>query len=82
MTSVRRGSAGSRFFPVSVTPAPALARSYSSDEAVIAMNDLLEELYPRFQNHYFAQMHRNNHDPPASEPDLDQIPLPLPDPPF
>ena len=27
------------------------------DEAVIAVNDFIEELYTRFQNHYFAQMH-------------------------
>ena len=32
------------------------------DEAAIAINDFLEELYTRFQNHYFAQMHRYYHD--------------------
>lgn len=49
------------------------------DEAVIALNDFLEELYTRFQNHYFAQMHRYYHDGPAPQ---DQMPLPLDDPPF
>ena len=28
------------------------------DEAIIAINDFLEEFYIRFQEHYFAQMHR------------------------
>ncbi len=50
------------------------------DEAVIALNDFLEELYTHFQNHYFAQMHRYYHDRPL--PDRDQMPLPLDDPPF
>lgn len=48
------------------------------DEAVVALNDFLEELYARFQNHYFAQMHRYDHDRPRDK----QIPLPLNDPPF
>jgi hypothetical protein len=30
-----------------------------SDEAVIALDQFLEEFYARFQNHYFAQMHRH-----------------------
>jgi hypothetical protein len=52
------------------------------DEAVIAINDFIEDLYVRFQNHYFAQMHRydqqrrHQHDPC-----LQQIPLPLKAPP-
>jgi hypothetical protein len=50
------------------------------DEAVIAIDNFLEELYTRFQNHYFAQMHRYYHDRPTAELDLDQ--LPLADPPF
>lgn len=52
------------------------------DEAVIAVNDFLEEFYTRFQNHYFAQMHR--YDQGRSDPDRynDQIALPLDDPPF
>lgn len=50
------------------------------DEAVLAINDLLEELYRRFQNHYFAQMHRCYHDRHACGLAPDQTPLP--DPPF
>lgn len=52
------------------------------DEAVIAINDFLEELYMRFQNHYFAQMHRYYQDRPVPDPDLQQTPPSLPDPPF
>lgn len=50
------------------------------DEAVVALNHFLEELYARFQNHYFAQMHRYYHDRPDRGDD--QMPLPLDDPPF
>ena len=53
-----------------------------SDEAVIAINDLLEQFYTHFQNHYFAQMHRyyaDSHEPARC---TDQMPLPLDDPPF
>jgi hypothetical protein len=55
------------------------------DEAVIAINDFIEEFYVRFQNHYFAQMHRYRQDrPPAHGRYDEQIPLPLddPNPPF
>jgi hypothetical protein len=38
------------------------------DEAVIALNDLLEEFYTRFQNHYFVSWLRNQVDTP--DPDL------------
>jgi hypothetical protein len=48
------------------------------DEAVIALNNFLEEFYASFQNHYFAQMHRYYHD----RPDDNQLPLPIDDPPF
>lgn len=51
------------------------------DEAVIAINDFIEELYTRFPNHYFAQMHRYDHDHRA-DPDDGQIALPLDAPPF
>lgn len=51
------------------------------DEAVIALNAFLEEFYVRFQNHYFAQMHRYYHDHPDPAPP-DPTPLPLDDPPF
>lgn len=51
------------------------------DEAVIALNDFLEQFYTCFQNHYFAQMHRDdaNSRPVRSN---NQMPLPLDDPPF
>jgi hypothetical protein len=49
---------------------------------VIAINTFLEELYVRFQNRYFAQMHRYYHDRPAPDSDLELMTLPLPDPPF
>jgi len=54
------------------------------DEAVIAINDFIEELYARFQSRYFSQMHRYYHDRPTASQDLNQLPLPLPlpDPPF
>jgi len=52
------------------------------DEAVIALNDFIEELYARFQSHYFAQMHRYYQDRPGPHPYEDQMPLPLDDPPF
>jgi len=31
------------------------------DEAVVAIDQFLEAFYHRFQNHYFAQMHRWYH---------------------
>ncbi len=53
------------------------------DEAVAAIHEFLEELYLRFQNHYFAQMHRWYHDPDEPQahhdPTLSQPPE---DPPF
>jgi hypothetical protein len=52
------------------------------DEAIIAINDFLEEFYVRFQEHYFAQMHRYDHDRPRPDPDLGQMTLPLSDLPF
>jgi hypothetical protein len=53
-----------------------------SDEAVIAIDAFLEEFYVRFQNHYFDQMHRYYHDRPDGHPGLQQMTLPLSDPPF
>lgn len=52
------------------------------DEAVIALNDFIEEFYTRFQNHYFAQLHRYHHPRPDRDACSVQIPLPLADPPF
>ena len=53
-----------------------------SDEAVVAIENFLEDFYIRFQNHYFAQMHRYYYDHPAANPDYPQMTLPLSDPPF
>lgn len=50
------------------------------DEAVIAINDFLEEFYRCFQNHYFGQMHRYEQAVRASNPSRD--PGPESDPPF
>ena len=50
------------------------------DEAVIAINDFLEEFYRCFQNHYFAQMHRYDQQRRAANSECD--PRPLSDPPF
>jgi hypothetical protein len=50
------------------------------DEAVMAINDFLEEFYRCFQNHYFAQMHRYEQAQRASNPPRD--PMPESDPPF
>jgi hypothetical protein len=58
------------------------------DAAVIAVNDFIEEFYTRFQNHYFAQMHRydRERERERGRADLDpytsQTALPLDDPPF
>ena len=51
------------------------------DEAVVAIEQFLEAFYQRFQNHYFAQMHRWYH---ARQPprDHDHSPPPLDDPPL
>jgi hypothetical protein len=55
-----------------------------SDEAVLALEHFIEDLYNSFQNHYFAQLHR--HDYPSTlqrDPFNDQLSLPLDDdPPF
>lgn len=51
-----------------------------TDEAAIAINDFIEAFYTRFQNHYFAQMHRYDHD--RHDPYTSQTALPLDDPPF
>ena len=52
-----------------------------TDEVVIAIDDLLEAFYDRFLHRYFPQMTRycaTRHQPD----ELQQIPLPLEDPPF
>ena len=51
------------------------------DEAVIAINNFLEEFWRCFQNHYFAQMLRYERDlRRASRSECD--PRPFSDPPF
>jgi hypothetical protein len=55
-----------------------------SDEAVLALERLIEDLYHSFQNHYFAQLHQCSY-PGMLQRDLssDQLDLPLQeDPPF
>lgn len=52
------------------------------DQAVAALSDLLDVFYVRFQDHYFAQLHRYYHDWPEPDQYNDQIALPLDDPPF
>jgi hypothetical protein len=42
------------------------------DEAVVALNDFLEDFHTAFQNHYFVQLHRWYH---PQRPDDDQPPL-------
>ena len=51
------------------------------DEAVISIDAFLEEFHVRFQNRYFAQIHRYYHEEPDTDPDLPQV-TPLADPPF
>lgn len=53
-----------------------------SDEAVIAINDFLEQFCTHFQNHYFGQMHRYYADVRDQARCNDQMHLPLDDPPF
>lgn len=53
------------------------------DEAVVAIDQFLEAFYHRFQNHYFAQLHRWYHPLEQREHYNDPMPSrPLPDPPF
>jgi hypothetical protein len=53
------------------------------DEAVVAIDLLLEAFYNRFQNHYFAQMHRYYHALDERVANRGPPPtLPLKDPPF
>ncbi|MDZ7753532.1 MAG: hypothetical protein U5S82_18275 [Gammaproteobacteria bacterium] len=44
------------------------------DEAVVALNEFLEDFYTAFQNHYFSQLHRWYHD---QRPHDNQLTLPL-----
>ena len=52
------------------------------DEAVAALSDILDEFYVRFQDHYFAQLHRYYHDRPVPDRYNNQIALPFDNPPF
>ena len=55
-----------------------------SDEAVLALESLIEDLYHSFQNHYFAQLHRCTYPGVLQrDPSSDQLRLQLEDdPPF
>jgi hypothetical protein len=55
-----------------------------SDEAVLALEHFIEDLYSSFQNHYFAQLRRHHYQHmPQRDPFNDQLNLPLDDdPPF
>ncbi len=53
------------------------------DEAVVAIDQFLETFYHRFQNHYFAQLHRWYHALDQREHYSEPMPSrPLDDPPF
>jgi hypothetical protein len=52
------------------------------DEAVIALSEFLETFIIRFQNRYFAQIHRYYNDRPTSREDYGDSMPPLSDPPF
>jgi hypothetical protein len=53
------------------------------DEAVVAINQFLEDFSRHFQNHYFAQMHRWYHALDERESKRGPPPtIPLKDPPF
>ena len=53
------------------------------DEGVVAVDQFLEAFYHRFQNHYFAQLHRWYHALDQREHHNGPMPpRPLPDPPF
>ena len=55
------------------------------DEAVLAIDQFLEGFYHRFQNHYFAQMHRWYHaldEREARDSHISSRPPPLNDPPL
>jgi len=42
------------------------------DEAVVAINDFIEDFYTAFQNHYFVQLHRWYHEQRTGD---DQSPI-------
>lgn len=53
------------------------------EEAVVALDQFLEAFYHRFQNHYFAQLHRHYNDTHQRQRYNDPMPSsPLDDPPF
>jgi hypothetical protein len=47
------------------------------DEAVVALEYLLEDFYTAFQNHYFAQIHRWYRELQQPQPADEQLSLPL-----
>ena len=50
------------------------------DEAIVAIDDFLTEFQTRFQNYYFAQLHRYYHDEHEENDPFPQLTLPLFDP--
>ncbi len=52
-----------------------------SDEAVVALHDLLLDVLTRFENQYFAQMHRHHQDLEVDRRES-RTPPPLENPPF
>jgi hypothetical protein len=53
------------------------------DEAVVAIEQFIEAFYHRFENHYFAQLHRWYHALDQRARDNDPMPSRTPcDPPF
>jgi len=47
------------------------------DEAVVALDQFLEDFYTAFQNHYFAQLHRWHHELAQRKREDNQMPLPF-----
>ena len=54
----------------------------SPDEAIVAIDDFLSAFQTRFQNYYFAQLHRYYQDEHEENDPFPQMTLPLSDPPF
>jgi hypothetical protein len=53
------------------------------EEAVVALDQFLEDFYHHFQNHYFAQLHQHYHEIHERQHYNDPMPSrPLDDPPF
>lgn len=53
-----------------------------SDDAVVALHDVLQDILDHFENQYFAQIHRYHQDLQDECRELPTPPPSLPDPPF